>query len=200
MGEIYGHRLNVFHIWQHTAVGRVFFLPSTFSFMVQECAEWAFHCWSAKLLMVRSYSSPLKYTVNGLKQRLISQAAFKPWGYTAVFLSLLLKILCISLFLPFCLVCSDCSLLSKPSFIKSQPCTWLSGQSSKHLSCNGLCLVPCYLCKGSPPKETGESHLGKGNVILQWVWETAPLWVCSMYCFYSLCPKYLPVRQYFNSW
>lgn len=46
-----------------------FFLPSTFSFMVQECTEWAFQCWSAKFLMVRSYCSPLKCTGNGLKQR-----------------------------------------------------------------------------------------------------------------------------------
>lgn len=117
------------------------FLPSTFSFMVWECTEWVFHCWWAKLLMVRSFSSPLKCTVNGLKQRgwFLRQCLNLEATQQPSFLCF--KILCVSLSLPFCLVCSGCSLLSKPSFIKSQPCTWLSVQSSKPLNCSRLCLV-----------------------------------------------------------
>lgn len=64
---------------------------------------------------------------------------FKPRGYTAVFLSLLLKILCISLFLPVCLVCSDCSLPVK-AFLYQIPALKVSEQSSKFLNCRGLCL------------------------------------------------------------
>lgn len=84
---------------------------------------------------------------------------FKPWSYTAVFPSLLLEDLLFSLFLPLCLLCSDCSFLSQPFFIKSQPCTWLLVQPPKHLSHRGLCLV---LVLAVPVKKVSAKRDGRG--------------------------------------
>lgn len=105
-----------------------------------------------------------------------------------------------SLFLPFCL-CLDCSFCHSLPLLN--PILVPGYQSSLQSTLGTVVCVwsSCYmrLWECSLPKKMEEVQLGNGNAVLEWAWETASLWVCSMYCFYGLCPKYLAVRQCFNS-
>lgn len=65
------------------------------------CRMGFFHCWLAKLLIFRCYSSPLTH-VSSFKQRAwFLRVVFKPWGYTAFFPSLLLESFCFLFSSPF---------------------------------------------------------------------------------------------------
>lgn len=146
--------------------------------------------------MVRSYSSPLKCTVNGLEQRgwflrqclnleATQQPSFLCCKRFYAFLFSYSFVLSVQVVL-----CCQSLPLSNPSPVPG----YQSSLQSTSIAV-GCAWFSCYLCPGSPPKEMGESYLGKGNAILGWVWETAALWVCSMYYFYSICPKYQAARQ-----
>lgn len=120
------------------------------------CRMGFFHCWLAKLLIFRCYSSPLTY-VSSFKQRTwFLRVLFKPWGYTAFFPSLLLESFCFLFSSPFVSsvqIVLSCSL----PLLNPNP---VPGYQPKVPQPSGLCLVLVLPVPVSSKKD-GRGSAGK---------------------------------------
>lgn len=136
----------------------LFLFPLSLSFMVRGCA--APHCWWAKLLMVRSYSSAPNHVLSGLNKEHHFSGCYLNPGATQQRSLCCYRISPFSLFLPLCLFCSECSLPSQPPVCQQLPI----GQSPQYFGYSSLCLILLCPCKEGFCWEM-ETQMGVGERI-----------------------------------
>lgn len=113
---------------------------------------------------------------------------FKPWGYIAAFPLFLLNISIFSFPSPLCL-------LFRMFF--AIPASYLLAPPHSR-QCSPSSTLVTAVCVWSSCARVRMASAGKWKH--KWGWESAFLWVCSMYCSWSICPKFLAGRQCWSSW